>query len=275
MDYTNSDKLIFILASPAGGGYRLGRIVCSFDNVHWYASKGNGLFPWSVVREDPNNIRPSASRVKGRTISKFHFDRRTDLGMIPLIGERIEKFWNPQDLDKFYNEVWPEEFKRSGGADILAQGKNLVWVLHDTPEDLEKRFPNAKIIKLIDNDIRSVILRYLTTTALFPFKIENVNLKPSTNNELSESLIKLNEFNKTPTYRDFWAWSNKNVPFYDDSFKSEYIEYISKLISYQQQEMQKENPKYHTVTWDNLNLDSLKDFIGAKSINENYKILLV
>jgi hypothetical protein len=27
MDYVNSDQLIFVLASPAGGGYRLARII--------------------------------------------------------------------------------------------------------------------------------------------------------------------------------------------------------------------------------------------------------
>jgi hypothetical protein len=275
MDYANSDQLVFVLASPAGGGYRLGRILCSLDNVYWYACQNNGLHPWSVVRSNPNNPSPAPSKVKGRNISKYHFDRRTRVGMIPLLGERIEKFWDTDQLGILYKENWNNEFKMSGGPEILASGKNILWVLHDVPRDLESRFPNAKIVNLLDDDVYAVIRRYLTTTALFPFKIENANLKPVEDNQVSRELSELEKLNATPTYRDYWAWTNKSVPVYDNLFNEDYIKYVSSIVIGQQQELAKENPKHLTVTWDTLDIESIKQFIGASSIDENYKQLLI
>ena len=275
MDYTKSDQLIFVLASPAGGGYRLGRILCCFDNVFWYSCVRNGMFPYSIFRKNPNKPRLAAAKVKGRTISKYHFDRRTQTCMIPLLGERIEKFWKDNQLETLYKENWNNEFRIAGGPEILNIGASILWVLHDIPSNLENKFPNAKIINLLDDDIYSVIDRYLTTTALFPFKIENTNLKPLEDNQVSKDLAELEKLNANPTYRDYWAWTNKGVPVYDNLFNEDYIKYVSSIIISQQQELTKENPKYLTVTWDTLNIESIKQFIGASSIDEHYKQLLV
>jgi hypothetical protein len=274
MDYNNSDKLIFILASPAGGGYRLGRIISCFDNVFWYSSKGNGLFPWSIFRKNPDKPSLAPSKVKGRPISKYHFDRRTSQGMIPLLGERIEKFWNTDQIDTFYKENWNDEFIKAGGPEILNSGKSILWVLHDTPQALESKFPNAKIINLVDDDVYSVIQRYLTTTALFPFKIENTNLKPAVDNEVSKNLLELEKVNPAPTYRDYWAWVNYGQSEYSHAFDEEYIKYVSSIVLDQQQELIKKNPKYLTVTWDTLDIESIKEFIGASSIDANYPLLV-
>lgn len=275
MDYTNSDQLIFVLASPAGGGYRLGRIVCCLDNVYWYSCQNNGLTPWSIFRSNPDDPSLAPSKVKGRNISKYHFDRRTTHGMIPLLGERIEKFWNTDQLDTFYKENWNEEFIKAGGAEILNSGKSILWVLHDIPQSLESKFPNAKIINLLDDDVYAVIRRYLITTALFPFKIENKNLKPIVDNEVSENLLELEKLNPNPTYRDYWAWVNKKQPEYSTLYNEEYIKYVSSIVISQQNEMTKKNPKYLTVTWDTLDIEIIKQFVGSLTINDNYKQLLV
>jgi hypothetical protein len=270
MDYVNSDRLLFVLASPAGGGYRLARIISCFDNVHWYSCQNNGLHPWSVVRANPENPSLSPSKVKGRNISKYHFDRRTENGMIPLLGERIEKFWESHELDVFYKENWNKEFLISGGADIVASGKYVLWVLHDIPETLENKFPNSKIISLLDDDVYEVIRRYLTTTALFPFKIENRNLKPIVDNQVSKNLSELEKLNPNPTYRDYWAWTTKGVAEYSTVFNEDYIKYVSNIIFHQQTEMSKENPKCLNITWDSLDVNLIKEFIGAGSIDPNY-----
>lgn len=233
------------------------------------------MFPYSIFRKNPNKPRLAAAKVKGRTISKYHFDRRTQTGMIPLLGERIEKFWKDNQLETLYKENWNNEFRIAGGPEILNIGASILWVLHDIPSNLENKFPNAKIINLLDDDIYSVIDRYLTTTALFPFKIENTNLKPLEDNQVSKDLAELEKLNANPTYRDYWAWTNKGVPVYDNLFNEDYIKYVSSIIISQQQELTKENPKYLTVTWDTLNIESIKQFIGASSIDEHYKQLLV
>jgi hypothetical protein len=270
MDYTNSDRLLFVLASPAGGGYRLARIISCFDNVHWYSCQNNGLHPWSVYRADPKNPSPSPFKVKGRDISKYHFDRRTKNGMIPLLGERIEKFWEVDELDILYKENWNNEFLTSRGADIVASGKYVLWVLHDIPTTLQNRFPNAKIISLLDDDPYEVITRYLTTTALFPFKIENKNLKPIVDNQVSKNLSELEKLNPNPTYRDYWAWTTKGIAEYSTLFKKDYTTYVSSIIFHQRTEMSKENPKCLKVSWDSLDIDLIKNFIASESIDPNY-----
>jgi hypothetical protein len=272
MNYTDSDKLIFILASPAGGGYRLGRILCCFDNVFWYEAIRNGKYPWRIF---PSDV------VKGKDISSFHFDRRTATNMIPLVGERIERFWNTDDLDTFYSTVWNNQMTAAGADNIINSNKSLVWVLHDTADYVLSRFPNAKVINLVDSDIEYVIDRYLKTTALFPITIENKNLKPLYINDHAMLLDELVEVRSTtslkniePTYRDFWAWENKQQLEYTEDLDDEYKSYVSNLLTAQHAERIKESPSYINVTWDNLDIDLIKSFINATAIDENYKLLL-
>ena len=262
MDYINSDRLLFILASPGGGGYRMARIVSCLDNVHWYQAIRNGRFPWRIF-SDPT--------VKGKDISSFHFDRRTPTGMIPLVGERVERFWNDTNLDEFYNSVWSPAMEETA-RDI--DEKYIPWVLHDTANYILDRFPNAKVINLVDTDITKIINRYIETTAVFPIKIENKQIKPSTRNEFSKQLDELEKVNPEPTYRDFWAWTTHSEPVYLEQFDAEYLEYVSIMLTVQHAERIKENPKYINVTWDNLDINAIMNYLGAKSIDENYIKLL-
>jgi len=261
MDYVNSDKLIFVLASPAGGGYRLGRIICCFDNVFWYEAIRNGKYPWRIFSSD---------QVKGKDISPYHFDRRTHFNMVPLLGERIERFWNSQDLEQLYSNNWSAEMNAAKANEIITNGKSLLWVLHDTPEYLLDKFPNAKIINLYDENINDVIERYLTTTALFPINIENTKLKPQYENDHAARIRMLEVENANPTYRDFWAWENKKEAFYKDYMLDEYKESISQMLKEQHEKRIIKSPKYLSVSWDNLNIDAIKEYLGASSINENY-----
>lgn len=258
MDYINSDQLLFVLASPAGGGYRLARIISCFDNVHWYEARLNGRYPYSIYY---------TPELKGRDISPYHFDRRTPEGMVPLIGERVERFWD--DVNEYYNTVWPSEMDRCAAHKILNSGKHLLWVLHDLPQDLS-RFPNAKIINLLDTDLENVIDRYLTTTALFPVSIENPALKPNVDNLYTEKLKTLEKQNPAPTYRDFWAWTNYGVPVFQDEYTAVYRKYVSAMIKSRDTMQIKENPKCLTVTWDSLDINLIKNFIAAESIDPNY-----
>jgi hypothetical protein len=268
MDYANSDKLIFILASPGGSGHRLGRIVSCFDNVYWYNNKThNGITPWDVFH---------TNLVKGKTISPHHFDRRTTKNMIPLMGERIEKFWADEFVHILYETRWPDAMAAAGADEILNEGKHLVWVLHDIGDYLLTHFPNAKIINLIDQNVEYIVDRYINTTALFPINIENKSLKPIAGKEskFALSLAKLLDINPIPTHRDYWAWSTHGDTVYSSVYDSEYYDYVATILTTQHIERIKKNPKYINVTWDNLDLELIKSFIGATSIDLNYKNLM-
>jgi hypothetical protein len=267
MDYANSDKLIFILASPGGGGHRLGRIISCFNNVYWYHNKThNGVTPWDVFYTE---------LVKGKIISPHHFDRRTTKNMIPLMGERIEKFWADEFVHILYETRWPDAMAAAGADEILNEGKHLVWVLHDTGDYLLSRFPNAKIINLVDPGVELIVDRYINTTALFPINIENKSLKPIAGKEskFALSLAKLLDINPISTHRDYWAWLMHGDTVYSSVYDSEYRDYVATILTTQHIERIKKNPKYINVTWDNLDLELIKSFIGATSIDLNYKNL--
>jgi hypothetical protein len=274
MDYINSDKLIFICASPAGSGYRLGRIVACLDNVYWYATKGNGLYPWSVVRKDPNKVSSDAMKVKGRRISKFHFDRKTNTGVIPLVGERVEQFWNKEDLDYYYNTIWPNLMSAAGADKIINQKQLLTWVIHDSPQQILQRFPNAKVINLIDDDILEIAKRYMSTTALFPIKIENKDIKPAYKNKYAQLLDDLEKINQNPTYRDHWAWITHGIGFYSDDLKEEYFLYVLNNLQAIDAEKKLYNPNCLNVSWRNFDIGEIIKFCSANSIVEEYKDLL-
>ena len=266
IDYYNSDHLLFVVASAGAGGHRLGRIVSCIDNVYWYAdAKTNGLNPWDIF---------STNLVKGKDISPYHFDRLTPKNVVPLIGERVEHYWLDKDLNLYYKQNWVEAMNLAGADNIIDSGKYLLWVLHDTPQYLLSRFPKSKIINLIDTNVDATIDRYIATTALFPITINNKSIKPNYQNDYAMNLDNLRKINPTPTYRDFWSWSNHQIPFYSTKFDLEYKKYVSSMILQQHAERIKENPEYINVTWDDLNVRDIIKYLGANSIDENYIKLL-
>ncbi len=273
MDYVNSDRLLFITASAGAGAHRFGRIISCIDNVYWYANdKRNGSMPWDVFPTDA---------VKGKDISRYHFDRLvtndpapSTKNMIPLAGERIERFWNESDIDEFYKTKWSLVMNEVGADKIINSGKYLLWILHDSPQYLLNRFPNAKIINLIDTDIDYVIRRYMKTTALFPINIINKNIKPDYINSHAQSINDLMNFNPSPTYRDYWSWNKFKKPVFQNEMETLYAQYVTKMLTEQHIERIKENPKYLNVTWDNLDINTILNYLNAKSIDNNYVDLL-
>jgi hypothetical protein len=271
MNYINSDRLLFVCASPAAAGYRLGRIISCLDNVYWYQSIRNGKYPWSVnIKELP----PNHIGVVGRDISKYHFDRRTKKNMIPLVGERVDRFWDDNDTDSYYNNVWVNLMTVAGADDIISQGKYILWIVHDAPSILLNRFPNCKIINLLDDNINDVAARYLTTTSLYPINIKNPHIKPSYNSKFSQLLMSLEQFNQNPTHADFWAWTNHNVLKYTDSFKTEYHMQIIRELSELNRLKEVTHDRCLNLSWKTFNVDDIINFCKASSIDNNYKSLL-
>jgi hypothetical protein len=269
MDYINSDKLIFICASPAGAGYRLGRIISCLNNVYWYQNKRNGKYPWSTNYFSTNSVQS-----KGREVSKFHYDRVTEKNMIPLVGERVERFWNFEDLDYYYQKVWTKLMNDAGGSNIINNRLHLTWVVHDTPNHILNIFPNSKIINLIDENIEDVAKRYLSTTALFPITIENKNIKPDYQNQYSLTLSSLQQLNETPTYQDFWMWKNYTEPVYNNLHDNEYYRSILSELLELDQLKRKQTSNCLNFCWSKFDVNLLINFLKSKEISNEYIDLL-
>ena len=248
----NNTNYLFILANQGAGGHRLGRIVSCFNNVCWYSSKHNGIDPWDVFLDNT---------IAGKDISEYHYDRTLDNKTVPILGERILKWWDSEDWDKFYNTTWLTEFKKI----TLPANMIIHWVLHDTPAELHRKFPQAKIISLIDTDIDSVTDRYMQTTARFPCAINHFNLKPSYKNQYAQYVDAL----INPTEQQLWFQINKN------STETDYINHIKENLTLLNNVRQSYvNKNYLTVTWGTLDIGVLKSFLDAGEIDQSYKKLL-
>jgi hypothetical protein len=261
-DIINSDKLLFVCANPGSGGYRLGRILSCFNNVFWYSNGRNGHDPWLVY---VNN------RVSGKQISENHYDRYIGHQMVPLAGKRIECYWNDTDLDYFYNNVWSDKMLSCGATAIIKNNMYISWIVHDTPQYIRNRFPNAKIVNLIDTNISQVSNRYVQTTALYPAFIKNSELKPTYDTKHTEIL----KYNPNPTYRDLWMWNTYKEATFSEFKTNEYLEYVNELLYTLNQEKKIENPNYFSLTWDSLSVDSLRDYLKSTSIDIRFNELLV
>lgn len=259
MDYINSPLLIFITAPPGAGGHRLGRIVCGLQNVHWYRCRGNGRWPWSLFY---------SSSVKGREVSRYHYDRRTPQGMIPLLGERIERYWDTQDLDHYYQQIWTGLMDQAGAEQILSQGQRLTWVLHDLPEPLLARFPKAQVINLVTDpgDVDALVERYLQTTALFPCWLDRQDCRPSYHTAWSGALAGLQDLNPRPTERDFWAWQNHGQPVFQSSMIADYGRDLRRWLGQHVEQRHRCQPGWINVAWRDLDVGWLAARLGLPGI---------
>ena len=250
---------LFILANPGAGGHRLGRIISCLNNVYWYSAGRNGYNPWDIYVH---------SKVAGKSISEYHYDRYVNQTQVPLVGERIEQYWKPEDVDRFYQDIWSKQIRSPEIMKVISN-QYLHWVLHDSPEHLLKRFPSAKIISLIDTSISSTVKRYLETTANFPVYVRHQGLMPEYKTQRRIQLEELYNKNNSATERDFWFYCNPN------STAKDFSTWVkNKLNNDNLIRKDFKSSQYMTVSWKDLDIDKIKNFIGADSINENYKVLL-
>lgn len=258
----DSQNFLFILASPGAGGHRLGRIISCINNVYWYTHTKNGEKPWDVFF---NNS------VSGKSISQYHYDRLVgEMGSVPLVGERIERWWNIEDHNNFYNNVWAKEIIK---FQKILEDQYIHWVLHDVPENLLTRFPNSKIISLIDNDVRAVANRHIATTSKFPCYYHHSNLKPSYLNEHASMATALHNIKPDATERDLWIFKNYKV---SANYEKDYEESVyNKILTDNAVRNSFEDPRHKKITWESLDLSQVIDFLKADTIDSNYKFLIV
>jgi len=253
----NSPHLLFILANAGAGGHRLGRIISCIDKIFWYSSENNGISPWDIFFDDV---------VSGKNISPYHYDRIINDKPVPLLGERIERWWKNEDIEYFYKNVWNREFLKNGYSDILEK-QYIHWVLHEIPEHLTIRFPNAKIISLIDENVEMVAKRYIETTARFPINLKLANLKPDYLSNHGKIVEELKKKKENPNEYDLWLFSNPN-----DSYE----EYVFNMLNSRNKKcLEFDHPNYLKISWNCLDIDKIIDFLGATSIHENYKKFII
>jgi len=241
---TDHKNYLFILANQGAGGHRLGRLISTLDSVYWYASEKNGITPNQLF------LDYSPNRVSGKDISEYHYDRLIGEHTVPLVGERIEVWWNKTDIDFYYNSVWASRMSKF--SDIL-DTQYLHWVLHDTPLSMLNRFSNAKVISLIDTDIDSVADRYLKTTAKFPAYYKLPGLKPDYKNQYAQDVCALEKKNPGATLQDLWEYQNP---------KQNYLQFVkNKLALDNNQRIKTDHPRHLKITWGNLDLISIEKFI--------------
>lgn len=242
---------LFILANQGAGGHRLGRTISTLDQVYWYGCKENGLTPDD---SDFNDI------ISGKNISEYHYDRLVGDQMVPLVGERIELWWENKDKDVYYNDVWTNKMSQNCFKKIL-ETQYLHWVIHDTPDALLKRFPNAKIISLIDQDITAVVDRFCKTTAFFPAYYNFPGLKPPLMNQYTIDVDSLEKIKPKSTLRDLWLYQHKKeLNLSDDA--SGYKKFIKNYLQKNNNlRIKTDHPRHLKVTWSDINLKIIKDFL--------------
>ncbi len=254
----DSSNYLFILCNPGAGGHRLGRIISCIDNVYWYSNPKNGINPWNIFFTDA---------VSGKNISPYHYDRLVGEDHVPLVGERIERWWSSNDLDYFYKDVWAKEIEK---FQPLLKTQYIHWVLHDSPADILSRFPNAKIIALVDTDIDAVVDRYLETTAKFPCYYHHKNLKPNYLNDHAISVIDLVEkTDHTATEKDLWFFTHNNKS------DKDYRRFVRNKLTKENNIRDKFcDSRYIKITWQTFNISQVIEFLKATSVADNYKKLL-
>ena len=235
---------LFILANQGAGGHRLGRLISKLDLVYWYASNKNGFTP------DDTFYDSRYRAVAGKSISEYHYDRLVGVHMVPLVGERIEVWWDSADIDLYYNDIWTPRMEFFSN---ILETKYLHWILHDIPETLLTRFPNAKVISLIDTDVDSVANRYLRTTARFPAYYRFPGLKPAYENQYAKDVYALETIKPRATVQDLWEYQNPG---------QDHEQFVRNMLrSNNDKRIKIDHPRHLKITWDDLDLSVIDKFL--------------
>jgi hypothetical protein len=239
-------KLLIINSLQGGGGHRLGRLFSCYKNVYWYKHPNNGLKPWEFAQND---------KIKEAIFSKYHYDRILEDGTpIPLIGSRIEKYWDNSDW--YYN--W-----RQLMANIKLPKKYITYVVHDSPSYLRLYFPKAYIVNLL-SDPDYATKRHMQTSANFRINFKLIGQRPNYKSVWVKKVDELLMINPDATESDLWEYMY-GTNYYDEMIKRNRNK--NKI-----NDAEKESADI-TIDLDSFDPQSLEDYFGK--INANYKRLML
>lgn len=205
------DDIIFVSFEPGNGGHRMARTIASLPEVHWYSNKDNGINPWNTHFEHTN--------IRQRYVAAKHFDRVTPYGTLPPTFDYAAGFFD--DSDAYYNDIFLPKFN------TIAKhlDKKIIYCTHSTPKQLQRYFPNSKIINVIPSD--NIVDRYLRTTAKFPGWLRLEGIVPEDN----EWLVVLRKYKAEKpgfTKADLWAQYFFH-DWYVDDYENLYRNYLTAL----------------------------------------------
>lgn len=238
-------NLLIINSLQGGGGHRLGRIFSCFENVYWYAHVNNGMHPWEFAQND---------KIKEAQFSKMHYDRLLPDGtMVPLIGSRIEKYWD--------NEDWYHNWEKIIST-LTLPSQYITYVVHDSPQYLRRLFPKSFIVNLISDPVVATH-HHLRTSGNFRIDFKHKGQRPDYDSEWVMAQKKLLQINPDATEKDLWEYR------YDMNYEAGMLElneyYNSINIS---------EKKYSDITLYHETLDPLKYENQLGKLNVNYERLM-
>ena len=213
----DESRIIFISFEQGCGGHKLGRVLSCLPDVYWYSHKDNGTNPWNVYFKN--------SDIRQRHISRYHFDRLVPNGYLPPIHDYVKDFI--PDEEHYYTRFFYPRFEKMGGHAIIKKNRIIICT-HELPEKLLKRFPNAKVLNLIDDEYTTGE-RYLRTTAVFPGFLK-MKWLGGENTEYGKKLRTIaKEIGSDFTIRDIWSWDKYKLKF-NDKHHIEYSMHIHDII---------------------------------------------
>ena len=253
----DESRIIFISFEQGCGGHKLGRVLSCLPDVYWYSHKDNGANPWNVYFKN--------SDIRQRHISRYHFDRLVPNGSLPPIHDYVKDFI--PDEEHYYTRFFYPRFEKMGGNMIIKKNRIIICT-HELPEKLLKRFPNAKVLNLIDDEYKTGE-RYLHTTAVFPGFLK-MKWLDGENTEYGKKLRTIaKEIGPDFTIRDIWAWDKYKLKF-NDKHHIEYSMNIHDIIRINMRKRRHLPPHYknlsniYEIDKNNINYKGIKRFLNDR-----------
>lgn len=117
--------------------------------------------------------------------------------------------------EKQYYKLFDELFEKNGGADIINDGKRVLYPTHSMPSKLLEYFPNSLIINIV-HEPKATTERYMDIVTQFPGYVKHYGVVPP-DNEYLKFLEILNDKHPGLTIADVWAFERKKK-FYSEAF---------------------------------------------------------
>jgi hypothetical protein len=149
--------LTIVTAMSGHGGHGLARKIAEHNpDYRWY--------------DHPRNNKEHPAKFPELDIAENHFRKRFSSNEVfPHLFDRIDSLINNEPA--YYNLA-------SNEIKLISQEKKLVYVCHDTPDQIKKKFPDSTVIQILPtkNILDSVIDRHMRTHMVYPVQAGLHNL---------------------------------------------------------------------------------------------------